>query len=214
MSHFAPIRVILFLLGVLILSAITANASNITVAGNTEGNFDGGTTAANVSMTEVGLSILDFQGAAFSTGVTTGNPPVQVSVGAFDLRTFRLFDFDGHTFNLAVTFTAPAGAPGVPQTFTATLTGTVQVLVPSESITINFNNTPQVFAYNGGTFSFTVLDPTLNEQDGFVDIQASISATTAGGPTTPTPEPVAMLLLGTGLAGVAAKLRKRRNLKQ
>jgi len=197
---------------VLILSAISAYASTITVAGNTQGSFDGGSTATNVSITSLGFSILEFQGTGFSTGVTTGNPPVQVNVGAFDLKTARLFDFDGHTFNLLVTFTAPAGAPGGPQTFTATLNGTVQVLDPNDSITINFDNTPKVFAYNGGTITFTVLDPTVHELLGFVNIQANISAT-ANGPAQPTPEPVSMLLFGTGLAGVAAKLRKRRALK-
>ncbi len=52
----------------------------------------------------------------------------------------------------------------------------------------------------------------------YISVQASsedvllngLSATT---PNTPTPEPATMLLLGTGLAGVASRMRKRRKLK-
>jgi hypothetical protein len=188
--------------------AVTANADVITVTGSSQGNFNGGTTATNVGLgtSILGGPALEFQGQGFTTPITTGAAPIQVTVGAFDLHTFSAFNFGGDTFNLVVTFTAPPGAPGGPQTFTATLSGTVQILDFNDSIAIDFDNTPQVFAYSGGTFTFSVQDISqLNETAGFVGLNANISATAAE-----TPEPVSMLLLGSGLAGLAAKLRSRR----
>ena len=200
----SPIKLLLCAVMIMTFTAMTAYADVITVTGSTQGNFNGGTTSINPTLGNL-LTALEFQGQAFSTPVTTGLPAVQVQVGAFDLRTFRAFNFNGDIFNLVVTFTAPPGAPGGPQTFTANLSGIITVLQGSESITIDFNNTPQVFGYNGGFFTFSVNDiPSLNEQSAFVGLTANISATEA-------PEPLSMLLLGSGLAGLAVKLRKRRS---
>jgi hypothetical protein len=202
----SPIKLVLSAVIVMAFMAMTAYADVITVTGTTQGNFNGGTTATNVGLgsTILGGPALEFQGQAFSTPVTTGAAPIQVTVGSFDLHTFSFFNFGGDTFNLLVTFTAPPGAPGGPQTFTANLSGIVTIL-PNEVIQIDFNNIPQVFGYNGGTFSFSVNDiVNLNEQAAFVNLTANVSATA-------TPEPLSMLLLGSGLAGLGVKLRKRRS---
>jgi len=199
-----PTKLVLSAVMVIAFTAMTAYADVIQVTGSTQGTFDGGPTSIHPTIGNL-LTALEFQGQNFSTSVTTGSPAVPVTVGSFDLRTLRNFDFTGHTFNLVVNFTAPPGAPGGPQTFTATLSGMITVINGGEAIAIDFNNIPQVFGYNGGIFSFSVNDiPILNEQSAFVDLTANVSATA-------TPEPLSMLLLGSGLAGLGVKLRKRRS---
>ena len=64
-----------------------------------------------------------------------------------------------------------------------------------------------MFTYNGGSFTFEVLDLIVNEQSAFVPLQARLGATA-------TPEPATMILLGTGLAGIGASVRKRRSAKR
>ena len=189
------------LLAVLTLSQGVARADEVTVTGSTTGVVSG-------------VPQLTFTGNANFTGTTAlgiGSFSGPNSLGSFFLST----DPGGPvlvagTFTLNVTFSVPTGiAGGNSTTYTAVITGSVSPNINQGGVTIDFNNTPQTFVFNDGinvgTFTVTVAD---------LFVQSGQSANlTAGllGSQQPIPEPATMLLLGTGLAGVAARIRKRRN---
>jgi hypothetical protein len=194
-----PLALSVALLAIFAAGQTVANADPVTVSGTSTGTVTG--TAAN---------FLSFQGNNF-TATTAGG--VGSFSGADRIGTFTLLSTAGETpvtgnFTLNLTFTAPSGIQGGQgATYTATVSGTIST--PNVGgVSITFDNPIQTFIFSNasGSGSFSIELPKVFVQSGET---ANLTAGLKGNQTA-VPEPATMLLLGTGLAGVAARIRKRR----
>ena len=127
------------------------------------------------------------------------------NLGSFTL-TGAPFSYAGQHFDLLVTFTDPTGLlPSNHALFTDRLTGSVAA-DSKGGVFVDFDNTPQVFTYNGGSFSISVND---------VDVSAGQTIALSGTilakvtPSIPEPETYALFMAGLGALGFMARRRRK-----
>lgn len=219
-----PIAVTIIVAGVLALSQSSARADEITIVGTTTGAFGSGSTLNN----------LTYNPALINGATTNGILPLTAEPRTPNINNLGSFtlvgipsDFNEGLFGLTVQFASPGGIiVGNPHEIAGSA-----FLFKGENafgLLIDMDNVPQLFTFSDasgtGVFSLTVDDVFFDfgaglaknnqERLGLVPtFVLPLTGTIRVVSFEPIPEPATLALLATGMAGVAAALRRRKRTK-
>lgn len=200
---YAQLAALITVLGI----AGLASADEVHFTGSTLGRFNAQAFAPTNSLLDLVYLNSTFDNTTVAGALDLGGdptPPNFNNLGSFSLGTSNA-TYNGNTFQLMVTFTAPTViAGGTSATFTDILSGTVSG--GFGGVFVDFDNTPQTFTFANGsvTGSFTMFVNDLSIAPGrTASLTGHITASQV-------PEPAVAAGLVFGMFGLLGVRRKRK----